>query len=133
MSMKRTTAFTAALFVGALAMSPAYAASTAAMPAKALVEISNDDVVVSSLGMKVGDLTGKDIYGADGKKVGDVATVLADASQNAQAVTVDVGGFLGVGSKNVVMPLESLKPGPKEDTLSTSMTKAQIEQLAEWK
>jgi sporulation protein YlmC with PRC-barrel domain len=133
MSMKRTTTLTAALFVGALAIAPAYAAGDATMPTKSLVEIDNNDVVVSSMGMKVGDLEGKNVYGADGKKVGDIATVLADAQQKAQAVTIDVGGFLGVGTKNVVMPLESLKPGPKKDTLSTSLTKAQIEQLAEWK
>ena len=133
MLMKRTTTLAAALFVGALATAPAYAAGTSAMPAKSLIEIDNDDVVVSSMGMKVGDLEGKNVYGADGKKVGDIATVLADAQQKAQAVTIDVGGFLGVGTKNVVMPLESLKPGPEKDTLSTSLTKAQIEALAEWK
>ena len=133
MSMKRTTTLTAALFVGALSISPAYAAGDTTTPTKSLVEISNNDVVVSSLGMKVGDLTGKNIYGADGKKIGDIDTVLADSQQKAQAVTVDVGGFLGVGTKNVVMPLENLKPGPEKDTLSTAMTKAQIEQLAEWK
>jgi sporulation protein YlmC with PRC-barrel domain len=132
MSTKRTAVLAAAFLAGALATAPAYAASGAATT-KSLVEISNSDVVVSSLGMKVGDLTGKDIIGADGKKIGDVATVLADTSQNAQAVTVDVGGFLGVGSKNVVVPLKNLKPGPDKDTLSTAMTKAEIEKLSEWK
>ena len=133
MTMKRTTALTAALFAGALMTAPVYAASHAAQPSTSLVEISNSDVMVSSLGMKVSDLAGKDIYGADGKKIGDISTVLADSAQNAQAVTVDVGGFLGVGTKNVVMPIEKLKPGPKEGTFSTAMTKAQIEKLAEWK
>ena len=130
MKMKRTSILTAALFAGSMIAVPAYAASPT-MPTKPLVEISNDDVLVTSLGMKVEELVGMDIYGADGEKIGDIASVLSDAAHNAQAVTVDVGGFLGVGSKKVVIPIERLKTGPKDGTLGTAMTKDEIEQLSE--
>ncbi len=130
MAFKTTGFLAAALMAGAMVTTPVLAASST--PAASLVEINNDDVVVSSLGAKVGDLTGMEVYGADGKKIGDIGAVLADSAQKAQAVTIDVGGFLGVGTKNVIVPLERLQAGPKENTLSTAMTKAEIEQLAAW-
>lgn len=131
MTMKFTTAVAAAALLGAAIAAPAYSATST--PNTSLVEIKDNDVVVTSLAMKVGDLVGKDVYGADGKKVGDIGSVLADAQHNAQAVTVDVGGFLGVGTKNVVVPISKLKPGPEKGTLATAMTKAEIENLSEWK
>lgn len=53
-------------------------------------------------------LMGVDIYGADKKKVGDVTEVLFDKTGKIEMVTVGVGGFLGIGSKDVAIPFEQV-------------------------
>lgn len=53
-------------------------------------------------------LMGVDIYGADDKKVGDVTEVVFDKSGKIETVTVGVGGFLGLGSKDVAIPFEQI-------------------------
>ncbi len=49
-------------------------------------------------------LIGVDIYGPDNKKVGDVTEVLFDRTGKIEMVTVGVGGFLGIGAKDVAIP-----------------------------
>ncbi|RDJ26507.1 PRC-barrel domain containing protein [Bosea caraganae] len=53
-------------------------------------------------------LMGVDIYGADDKKVGDVTEVVFDKSGKIEMVTVGVGGFLGIGAKDVAIPFEQI-------------------------
>jgi hypothetical protein len=93
-----------------------------------LHESKNDDAMVPGLNVKADKLSGMDIYGPDGKKIGDVDKVLADSSNQIKAVTADVGGFLGIGAKEVVIPIDQLQKGQK-DRLQTSMTKDEIQKL----
>jgi len=54
-------------------------------------------------------LVGVDIYGSDNAKIGDVNEVILDSSGNAQAVVIGVGGFLGIGEKDVAIPFKSVE------------------------
>jgi len=54
-------------------------------------------------------LIGIDVYGADNQKIGDVNEVLVDRQGNADAVVVGVGGFLGIGEKNVALPFSAFE------------------------
>lgn len=53
-------------------------------------------------------LMGVDIYGPDDKKVGDVTEVIFDKTGKIDMVTVGVGGFLGIGSKDVAIPFDQV-------------------------
>jgi sporulation protein YlmC with PRC-barrel domain len=53
-------------------------------------------------------LMGVDIYGPNNEKVGDVTEVLVDKSGKITAVTVGVGGFLGIGAKDVAVKFEEV-------------------------
>ncbi|MDR6871675.1 sporulation protein YlmC with PRC-barrel domain [Bosea sp. BE125] len=53
-------------------------------------------------------LMGVDIYGPDDKKVGDITEVLFDKTGKIEMVTVGVGGFLGIGAKDVAIPFEQV-------------------------
>lgn len=53
-------------------------------------------------------LMGVDIYGPDDKKVGDVTEVILDKNGKIEMVTVGVGGFLGIGAKDVAIPFEQV-------------------------
>lgn len=53
-------------------------------------------------------LIGVDVYGPDDKKVGDVTEVIVDKSGKVEMVTIGVGGFLGIGSKDVAVPFDQV-------------------------
>lgn len=54
-------------------------------------------------------LVGVDIYGTDNQKIGDVNEILMDGSGSAKAVVIGVGGFLGIGEKNVAVPFSAVE------------------------
>jgi septal ring-binding cell division protein DamX len=64
-------------------------------------------------------LIGLDVYGANNEKIGDVNEVLVDRQGNADAVVVGVGGFLGIGEKNVALPFSAFE-WQMEDTRRTA-------------
>ena len=97
-----------------------------------LQEIKSDDAMAKSLNIRAKDLRGMDIYGADGKKIADVDHVLADQSNEIKAVSADVGGFLGMGTREVVIPIDKLTKGSEKDRLHTALTKDQIGKLDQW-
>jgi sporulation protein YlmC with PRC-barrel domain len=54
-------------------------------------------------------LIGIDVYGANNEKIGDIREILLDKSGMAQVVVLGVGGFLGIGEKNVAVPYNALQ------------------------
>lgn len=106
---------------------------SSALDRSMLQEVKDDDkAMATGLNVSAKDLADMDIYGTDGKKIGEVEKVLADKSNAIKAVTVDVGGFLGMGAREVIIPIDQLQKGQEKDRLQTSMTKAELEKLDEW-
>ncbi len=54
-------------------------------------------------------LVGVDVLGPDGKKVGTVSDVLMDHDGHAADVVIGVGGFLGLGRKDVALPFAQVR------------------------
>jgi hypothetical protein len=54
-------------------------------------------------------LVGTNVYGTGDVKIGDINDVLIGSSGQVKAVVVGVGGFLGVGEKNVAIPFDALQ------------------------
>ncbi len=76
-------------------------------------------------------LIGSSVYGPDDKSIGDVNDVLIAGDGQVKAVVVGVGGFLGVGEKNVALPLDALsitrKPNSNAiDKVTVSYTKDEL-------
>lgn len=97
----------------------------------ALNEIKDDSTIVAAFDMNVKKLKGMDLVGADGKKIGEIDKVLADSSNRPRAVTVDAGGFLGIGGHEVIVPLDQLQKSTG-DNLKVSMNKDQVEKLEKY-
>jgi sporulation protein YlmC with PRC-barrel domain len=58
---------------------------------------------------------GTDVLGADGTKVGSVDDVLFDRNGQIKAIVVRVGGFLGIGSKDVALEFNNFQVIPGKD------------------
>ena len=97
-----------------------------------LHEIKDDNAMATALSVNAKDLRAMAIYGSDGKKIGEVKNVLADSSNQIKAVSADVGGFLGIGAREVVFPIDKLQKGSEKDRLQTAMTKDEIQKLETW-
>lgn len=84
---------------------------------------------------------GTDVMGTDNAKIGDVSDVLFDKSGKVDALIVGVGGFLGIGQKDIALPVSAFQVIPansgqnntSSDQLRLSMTKDQLQQQAEFK
>jgi hypothetical protein len=79
---------------------------------------------------------GTDVVGNDNEKIGDVSDILFDKTGKIEAYVVSVGGFLGMGSKDVALAPASFqvvsgdKSKNEADKLKVSMTKDQLKQAA---
>ena len=54
-------------------------------------------------------LVGVDVYGSDNKPVGKIKDILISHDGKAEAVVIGVGGFLGIGAKDVAVPFQSVQ------------------------
>jgi len=61
---------------------------------------------------RVSDLQGKAVYGSDGASIGDIKDVLVSQDGSVNAVIIGVGGFLGIGEKDVAVNISALQLGP---------------------
>jgi uncharacterized protein YrrD len=73
-----------------------------------------------------------DVVGSDDKKIGDVSDILFDKEGKIEAYVVSVGGFLGVGSKDVALAptaFEVVKgSNGTSDKLKLAMNKDELKQ-----
>jgi sporulation protein YlmC with PRC-barrel domain len=146
------TAFAALMLSPALAQSPSNSTSNMDRPAaaapstqtapspSAMPRTSGGDFVnVSSANdIRASKLIGSNVYGADNAKIGDVNDLLLDSNGNVRAVVVGVGGFLGVGEKEVAMNFKSLNVtrtanGDKIDKITVAYSKDQLKDAPAFK
>ena len=72
---------------------------------------------------------------ADGNAIGEVEDVVLDSEAKVVGVTVDVGGFLGIGETTVLLPTDDLRlvqtPEDSGFYIVTRMSREQIEDAEE--
>jgi hypothetical protein len=68
------------------------------------------------------------VVGPDGKEIGRVVDVMVDAGSNPRAAVIDVGGFLGVGSRRIAVNWSDLTfPATGTDSdIKLDLTSAEI-------
>lgn len=92
-------------------MSRAFAASAAltVLLSSATCPVFAADDQQSSTQWRASKLVGVRIYGPGQTDVGKITDVLVDHDGKAQAIVVGVGGFLGIGEKDVAVPYGQVK------------------------
>lgn len=78
---------------------------------------------------------GKTVYGPNNERVGDVNDILIDRTGTATAIVVGVGGFLGMGEKNVAVPFTSIQMNQRDgrDELHMNVTRGDLEKAPAFK
>ncbi|MGN7292147.1 PRC-barrel domain-containing protein [Rhizobium sp. SAFR-030] len=135
--MKKTlsTMAAAAVLMASTAIAPAFAQTNNAAPATPAMPGAQTDTVTppasGSMGsqsgaatmgaasgeyltqqsetqMSANDYIGKAIYNGENNSIGDVNDIIIEQNGGIAAVVVGVGGFLGIGEKNVALPMSKV-------------------------
>jgi hypothetical protein len=100
-------------------------ASGAASSASTIAAQKPDQLLASKI-------KGADVIGSDDKKIGDVSDILFSKDGKLEAYILSVGGFLGVGAKEVALAPSSIQLTQDKDgdvwKVKVSMTKDQLAQ-----
>ena len=77
---------------------------------------------------------GTDVVGSDNQKIGDVSDILFDKQGKIEAFVISVGGFLGMGAKDIALPPSQFQWSKEgnDDKLKVSMNKDQLQQAAKF-
>jgi len=129
-----TTASLALLTSAAIAQTPDQAQpappSATAAKGQVITEQKPDQLLASKL-------KGTDVIGSNNEKIGDVNDMLFDKDGKILAYVVGVGGFLGIGTKDVALSPTSFQIVPANDKesmkLKLSMTKDELKTAADFK
>ena len=54
-------------------------------------------------------MDGVNVYNNANEKIGDISEVLFDQSGKVEAIVIGVGGFLGLGERNVAVPFDQVR------------------------
>ena len=98
-------------------------ATTVAMPAMAQTDTTTVPKAATAAPATVGEFMtqaqkgqyraskfiGVNIYNGSDENVGEVNEIIVDKAGAIQAIVVGVGGFLGIGEKNVALPFNAVK------------------------
>jgi putative membrane protein len=77
--------------------------------------------------VSVGEVLGAPVVNDKGDEVGEIKDVVM--KDNTHYAVLAVGGFLGIGDKNVAIPLDELKLGEDEAYLMSAQTEEQLEAM----
>ncbi|HKW52545.1 MAG TPA: PRC-barrel domain-containing protein [Stellaceae bacterium] len=82
----------------------------------------------------ISQIKGAAVYGSDGKKVGSIATVLMKpGSRTVDRLVVGAGGLLGVGAREVVLPLDQFHWDAAKGGFKIAKTEDDLKKMPEWK
>ena len=91
------------------------------------------EVMVQPFNKSSTELEDMNLLSHTGEEIGEVENVLMDENGQPVAITAEIGGFLGVGQKTVVIGFDRLQlKGEDEPDLATTLTKEEMQGLEAW-
>ena len=127
--------FAAASLIALLAV-PAVAQDPTLPKTPAAQELKSDATVALDGEISANELLNKSVKNAANETVGDINDVRIDNSGNVSAVIVGVGGFLGLGEKNVALTFDQINLARDSDgnlVVTADVTKESLQAAPEYK
>ena len=91
------------------------------------------EVMVQPFNKSSTELEDMNLLSHTGEEIGEVENVLMDENGQPVAITAEIGGFLGVGQKTVVIGFDRLQlKGEDEPDLATTLTREEMQGLEAW-
>jgi hypothetical protein len=115
---------------------PPVAPKEAAKPKEAPKEAAPPASVTILSAREAHGVLGRDVRSAANEDMGKIVDVIVDRTGTVRAAVIDFGGFLGVGSRKIVVDWNALRFGrvaDKSDSVSLELTKDQVKAAPEYK
>ena len=90
------------------------------------------DVVKVSTGFRASKIIGSEVVNASNETIGKIDDVIVSSDGKVPYAILSVGGFLGMGSRLIAIPYDSLRVVEKK-TMLPGGTKEQLKALPEFK
>ena len=84
-------------------------------------------------GLSAAKMIGADVRGPSGDNIGEVKDLAVGPDNKVKKAIVQVGGFLGMGAKNVAVDIAELKPQGRKKGFSVAMTEQELKSLPHYK
>ncbi len=72
--------------------------------------------------LSANEYIGSTVYNAKNESIGDINDLIIEKNGGVVAAVVGVGGFLGIGEKNVAVPMSNIMASQKEDGTDLKLT-----------
>lgn len=129
-----------AVSAGALAVADETATPSPGPSAKASSDVPKEPVPPASVTVigayDARGILGRDVKSAAGENMGRIVDVVVDRSGTVRAAVIDFGGFLGVGSRKIVVDWSALHFGQvtnKKESITLELTLEQVKAAPEYK
>lgn len=103
---------------------------TPAPAASGYRELDDLKAIVQPYGLTAEELDGKNVVDAGGDKIGEIEGVLADDAGSVAAFILETGGFLGLGDRDVIVPIGQLQYNGERFT--TTLDRESLRGLPTW-
>jgi uncharacterized protein YrrD len=77
-------------------------------------------------------MVGAKVVTPQGEVLGKIDDLIVDREGKVEGAVLSVGGFLGIGDKDVAVPLNDLQLGEDEAYLMSATTEDQLKQMPEY-
>ncbi|GEQ97029.1 hypothetical protein JCM17844_06660 [Iodidimonas gelatinilytica] len=78
------------------------------------------------------NIEGKNVLSTDGDTVGSVEELVVSKTDNKLYAVISVGGFLGIGDRDVAVPYEKLSIGSENVTIMSQQAKTDLRNMPEY-
>ena len=118
--MFRIATLSVAIALGATAPE---AQDTAPVVGETVLGVEVNIATVASTGYSANKLIGATVHNDKAQSIGTVHDLIVGAEGEVSLAIVEVGGFLGLGSKWVAVPADLFEPGPTDDVILSGASK----------
>ncbi|MBK3731861.1 PRC-barrel domain protein [Azospirillum brasilense] len=119
--------------------SPTTGSPTTGAPTATEMNKSGSATTGSAAGLTGGTLAsaenmmGKNVYGTDNEKVGEVEDIILDSNGQARQLVISSGGFLGIGEKQIAVDIGNANWDAQQERVQLSgMTRDQVKEMPEF-
>ncbi len=130
--LRFTPSFAAAALAATVISGAAFSQGTTSMTAPQILPAMNIDLRTLSSGFRATQVVGRTVVNEINDTVGTIDDLIFIPSDSQPYAVLSVGGFLGMGSRHVVMPYNSLEEHGKQ-LLLRNVTQRTLQDLPEFK
>ncbi|CAO3446938.1 hypothetical protein [Azospirillum argentinense] len=119
--------------------SPTTGSPTTGAPTATEMNKSGSATTGSAAGLTSGTLAsaenmmGKNVYGTDNEKVGEVEDIILDSNGQARQLVISSGGFLGIGEKQIAVDIGNANWDAQQERVQLSgLTRDQVKEMPEF-